>query len=682
MQYTSLLRGDRAAAAGLLAALAMLCGALALLGWWLNVAALKSLLPGAVAMKANTAVAILLCGMSLAAFTHPRAAWLQRLAVMAGAFAACIGLATLTEYVFGLSLGIDELLFRDDTGTYNAFRGRMSPYSAAVISAVGSGLVVQPYTSALPRHASQAGALLALVVGAGSLLGYALNARELVTDDWLPPVALNTAAAFVLLGGGMLLIGQGGDRRARRLSITAVEAKLLAGFIVAPCLVLLGGGFTYLTSVKYTDTVEWVNHVQELRSALTDLYTGLSAAELAERDYLFTSNPQRRDEYAREFRAMDARLDAIAALLGEDAGQRDNLVQLRDLLKIRRARLDGILAAFDSSGMDGVRQAIVAGRNLPTLREVHALTQRMDAIEAARLAARAGAPARVRTTALVSLLATLIMASATFVFLFRAVHREMGARETAERALRASHAELESNAHELLASNQDLESFSFSVSHDLRAPLRAIDGFVVMLEEDYAALLDAEGRRYIGVIRDNSHRMATLIDDLLAFSRLGCKPVAKQDIDMEALVHEAFDEALSAQPGSSPTIRIGSLPGTRADPTLLRQVWLNLISNALKYGSKARHPTIEVSAKDSNAETIYCIRDNGVGFPMDCRDKLFGIFQRLHRDHEFSGTGVGLAIVQRVVSRHGGRVWAEGKVGEGASFSFALPREAPLGMVG
>jgi light-regulated signal transduction histidine kinase (bacteriophytochrome) len=261
----------------------------------------------------------------------------------------------------------------------------------------------------------------------------------------------------------------------------------------------------------------------------------------------------------------------------------------------------------------------------------------------------------------------------------------MLARRDAEAALRDSdhynrsiNAQLEAKAALLESTNKELESFSYSVSHDLRAPLRAIDGFAEMLEEDYAGKLDTEARRYLAVIRENSKRMGTLIDDLLAFSRLGRQPVSKIDVDVESLVREVIDELLRTGPPRgahlAPQIDVGPLPDVRGDRALLRQVWTNLIANALKYSSKAAKPRIEVAGSVGEKENEYFVRDNGVGFNMVYADKLFGVFQRLHRADEFSGTGVGLAIVQRIVARHGGRVWADGKVEEGAVFSFALPR--------
>jgi PAS domain S-box-containing protein len=249
-------------------------------------------------------------------------------------------------------------------------------------------------------------------------------------------------------------------------------------------------------------------------------------------------------------------------------------------------------------------------------------------------------------------------------------------RKLAEQAIHALNSALETKAEQLTSINRELESFSYSVSHDLRAPLRAIDGFALMIEEDYGGRLDAEGRRYLSVIRDNGKRMGALIDDLLAFSRLGRLPVVTQEINVEHLVREVVEEAVNGYGEAAPRIEIGRLPPALGDRGLLRQVWVNLMSNAIKYSSKAARPRIEVSGQQNASENLYSIRDNGVGFDMGYVDKLFGVFQRLHRADEFSGTGVGLAIVHRIVTRHGGRVWAQGTVDNGAVFSFSLPKIA------
>jgi light-regulated signal transduction histidine kinase (bacteriophytochrome) len=223
----------------------------------------------------------------------------------------------------------------------------------------------------------------------------------------------------------------------------------------------------------------------------------------------------------------------------------------------------------------------------------------------------------------------------------------------------------------LEAANKELESFSYSVSHDLRAPLRAVDGYAQMLTEDYGERLDDEGRRLLGVVRTSAGQMGRLIDDLLKFSQVGRRALARSPLDMRALASEVAAELGSAYPKAR--IELGALPVLEGDRALLRHVWSNLIGNALKYSAQKDAPRVHISGRVEGAENIYTVRDNGAGFDMRYYEKLFNVFQRLHREDEFEGTGVGLAIVQRVVVRHGGRVWGEGVPGEGASFHFALP---------
>jgi signal transduction histidine kinase len=227
---------------------------------------------------------------------------------------------------------------------------------------------------------------------------------------------------------------------------------------------------------------------------------------------------------------------------------------------------------------------------------------------------------------------------------------------------------------QLEAANKELEAFSYSVSHDLRTPLRAIDGFSHILLDDYADKLDDEGKRLLNVVRDNTRRMGQLIDDILKFSRTNRLEMAYAEIDMEGLARSVVEELLPVvAAGHKLQIEIEHIPSTMGDRALMHQVFVNLLSNAIKFSSSREDATIKVGGSIESDETVYFVRDNGVGFDMQYADKLFGVFQRLHGVSEFEGTGIGLAIVKRVIIRHGGRVWAEGKVGEGTTIYFALP---------
>lgn len=258
--------------------------------------------------------------------------------------------------------------------------------------------------------------------------------------------------------------------------------------------------------------------------------------------------------------------------------------------------------------------------------------------------------------------------------------RDVHDQRHAEQEIRALNAELEqrvaARTTQLEAANKELEAFSYSVSHDLRAPLRAIGGFSEMLWTDHQDQIDEEARRKLGIIRSEAERMGVLIDDLLAFSRLGRKGIDPVEVDMTALANSTFERLHKNKENGKLKFHIQKLPGTKGDRSLLEQVWTNLLSNAIKFSSKKDVPVVEVGSISEEQEIVYFVRDNGAGFDHRYKSKLFGVFQRLHDSSDFPGTGVGLALVSRIVTRHGGRVWADSQLGEGATFHFTLPKES------
>lgn len=261
----------------------------------------------------------------------------------------------------------------------------------------------------------------------------------------------------------------------------------------------------------------------------------------------------------------------------------------------------------------------------------------------------------------------------------RKLEQEIAEREASQRELRALSAELEERVEQrtaqLEAANKELEAFSYSVSHDLRAPLRAINSFSEILLEDYLPQLDSEAQKYFGSIRNNAQRMGQLIDDLLTFSRLSRQHLSTQSVDMNSLVHQILQELQSDMENRQIDLRVDELPQCYGDRSLLKQVLVNLLTNAVKFTRHRDVAQIHIGSEQQGDELVYFVKDNGAGFDMRHINKLFDVFQRLHLPEEFEGTGVGLAIVQRVITRHGGRVWAEGSVDHGASFYFSLPSQ-------
>jgi light-regulated signal transduction histidine kinase (bacteriophytochrome) len=265
--------------------------------------------------------------------------------------------------------------------------------------------------------------------------------------------------------------------------------------------------------------------------------------------------------------------------------------------------------------------------------------------------------------------AVLLLVAAMAVLL-----RQMGRNERLRASLEQAHRLEAERAAELERSNRELEAFSYTISHDLRAPLRHLDGYARILQEDAGEQLAPELRAYLDTISDSSRRMGMLIDDLLAFSRLGRKPVTRTHVDIADLTRRAYDEVGGSRAPAS--FDVGELPDAHADPVLLRQAWVNLLSNALKYSApKGAQARIEVTGERRGPVNVYRFSDNGVGFDMRYADKLFGVFQRMHSQEEFEGTGVGLAIVRQIVERHGGRVHADAEPGRGATFTLELPAE-------
>ncbi len=250
-------------------------------------------------------------------------------------------------------------------------------------------------------------------------------------------------------------------------------------------------------------------------------------------------------------------------------------------------------------------------------------------------------------------------------------------RALAVRRLRLENAELERRVRErtadLEAANKELEAFSYSVSHDLRAPLRAIGSFSHILFEEHATHLSPDAQNLLSRVTANTRRMERLIEDLLRFSRLGRQPLAKQPINIAPLVREVLEELHKEQGDRRINVQVGDLPDCVGDPSLLKQVFVNLLSNAFKYTRQQETASVEVGYQAQEGEGVYFVRDNGVGFDMNHAGKLFGVFQRLHRADEFEGTGVGLSIVQRILQRHGGRIWVHAAVNSGATFYFTIP---------
>jgi signal transduction histidine kinase len=440
-------------------------------------------------------------------------------------------------------------------------------------------------------------------------------------------------------------------------------------------------GITFLSFASFLSIDElrnhtgWVEHTHQVRFELEQILLLVRDAQAATRRFAIDGKSEFLEPYEDARRTLPAKLVDLDIRLADNPAQARNglllktkiqhIMELQEhTISLRRnndSREPALTHIAENnskfSAPDGMRVLVTDMQE----REVALLVQReQQVIRSAR---------DMKLLIIFGTVAAYLMFGGAFWLLAG----EISQRKRADKALLEANRELVSHAGKLERANKELESFSYSISHDLRIPLRAVSGYASMLTEDYTEKLDSEGQRLLSVIRESSKRMGELIDDLLAFSKLGRQALSSADIDMRGLVDAVVMEMHERDPYRNTNVVLEELPHAWGDRALLQQVWINLVSNALKYSSKKEGAEIRISGTRNDSETIYEVRDNGVGFDMQYCNKLFGVFQRLHSIDAFPGTGVGLAIVHRIVLRHGGRVWAKGAVDEGAAFFFALP---------
>ena len=451
------------------------------------------------------------------------------------------------------------------------------------------------------------------------------------------------------------------------MSLTTLEKKVLAGFAATVVVVVVMGVAAALSIRAFVNASRWVDHTYDVLQNVADLQTQVQLSELHTRAYLITGAKSRLADRQQAIRQVDQLMNTTRDLTSDNPLEQKRLADLgNDVTGLQQVQADMIAARVRPQASTNIWHAGMLN-TYGRLRQAYALLSAMRTTEKQLLNQRL---AHAHATAIYSILifgAMVLFMFGIKAYLFRRIKDEVRERERMDQALLQTTRSLETT-------NKELESFSYSISHDLRSPLRAVNGFARILETEYGVNLDTEGRRIIDVIVRNSNKMEALINDLLAFSRVGRSPLNDTEINMQELVEKVQGDLRAA--GDYPHTRfvVADLPLAEGDPALLSQVWSNLIGNAFKYSSKSESPEVRVDGRVNGREVIYSIHDNGVGFDMRYYRKLFGVFQRLHSDAEFPGTGVGLAITQRIVTRHGGRVWAEAAPEKGATFSFSLPK--------
>jgi signal transduction histidine kinase len=486
--------------------------------------------------------------------------------------------------------------------------------------------------------------------------------------------------------------------------MTSTRAQWLAlGLLISV------GGFSFWNTSALIAT----NNSQiQLRLLLSELQAFLSTvtdAETGQRGYLLIGEDSYLEPFDAALKVADQQSDQVEKLIDNLPDRRSTFAVMQQLVAAKFKELTTTVHLRQREGIQAAMQVVRAGAGQKLMEEIRGLANQIEREIQDRLAKHDRQATVIAERATHWSIAGNVLAALLFVLV---IQRELRDRirvseqnEVLEQHVLDRTAQLGAAVKEIGTLNEELEqhvldrtaqletaikeldSFSYSVSHDLRAPLRAIDGFSRIVLEDYGATLASEGKAYLQMVRDNTRQMGQLVDDLLAFARLGRQSLTKQTVDPDSIVRRCLEEMVQEQVGREVEIVIGDLPTCHADPTLIKQVWTNLLANALKYTRKREVARIEIGSRieprveadgqpafgdGAGTEVIYFVKDNGAGFDMKYAGKLFGVFQRLHRSVDYEGTGVGLAIVQRIVQRHGGRIWAEAKLDEGATFSFTL----------
>lgn len=758
--------------------LTLLIGGLVLVGWATDVGALKTVLPGLVSMKANTALAFVLAGLSLWLLRDEATALqTRRIAHLLAGTVALIGLLTLTEYALGRNLGIDQLLFQEaGAAVGTSSPGRMAPNTALNFLLVGIALGILDLETRRGYRPAQFFVLAAIVISLLALIGYLYGEAALFGIASYTQMALHTAVAFLLLSFGILFTRPGrglmqivvSDTAAgfllRRMLPAAMGVPILLGYVrllgeraalydtvfglalmvisttlIFVVLIYQGARSLYRTDAERIQAENardrffnlsldmlcisgFDGYFKELNPSW-ERTLGWTQNELLSRHYSEFVHPDDREStfnegekvYAGEhvisfenryickdgsykwllWTAVPLPEEQLIYAAARDITDRKRMeAALRESEALRaseeRVRLiiDTAYDAFITIDADGLitnwnRQAEitfgwsrgeVVGKPLTeTIMPAHYREAHQKGIqhflatgEGPALNTRLELSAVHRDGRELPIELTISPLRVGHTWIFNAFLHDITERKQAEKTLEHSAAQLE-------AANKELESFSYSVSHDLRAPLRHIDGFIELLKSHAGTQLDAKSHRYMDTVMSSAKRMSRLIDDLLVFSRMAKSEMRMGTVDLDNLVQEVIHDLRTDIQDREVRWRVSTLPPVAGDPAMLRQVWANLMGNAVKYTRTRTPAEIEIGCAPQGNDYVFSIRDNGVGFDPQYAGKLFGVFQRLHGSDEFEGTGIGLANVRRIVTRHGGRTWAEGRVDGGAVFYFSLP---------
>lgn len=444
-----------------------------------------------------------------------------------------------------------------------------------------------------------------------------------------------------------------------------INRNVLWGLIASIIIILGLGILSYTYFFNLSAATQWTNHARRVIQNIEEVRSMLVVLENTQRGFSLTGDESFLKTYDGSVASLNELVGELDSLTRDNPTQQTRISELRPLIQSQVEFTNNVIAAR-RTGFDSALNEIKTQAGVNNMAKINGALNEIKQEEQGLMLSRTLGVQTGFFRFVMAFMGLIVVTLVVLLLLVWLINSNTRKRSVAEQRLRD--AELETKKI-----NQDLESFSYSVSHDLRAPLRSINGYAQILIEDYSEKFDPEGNRLINVIINNAKRMGQLIDDLLEFSRLGRQEIRRTPYDIDEQVRAIAGELMERETGRKIELDIKPLGSALVDSNMLRQVWINLIGNAIKYSRNKDVAKIEVGRIDEKDEVIFFVKDNGAGFDMAYMDKLFGVFQRLHKANEFEGTGVGLALVKRIIDRHKGRIWADAKVGGGATFFFSVP---------
>lgn len=633
--------------AKVLVAIAFLIGLMSLIGWQFDIRFLKRPIPGLAAMNPTTAMCFILCTSSFILITsNPVYDKARRVGYVLAWLLLAISIAILVDVVLPSHFDIDLIFMAEKLQAEENLTSlsRMAPNTAANFL-FASIILLLPYN----RKATTIAQVLSLLIGLiamFSILGYAYHVGEFYGLLKYIPMALHTAVCFFLFALSVLLytVDKQLMKEIAKPHTGGVIGRLFIPFaLIIPF--MLGMIFMFLYGL-YNFSVEF--GIASLTLSIIIVFVMLiwyMVYSLNEKDKLHKAAEE---EVKVAYSVLQSSIESFKEIMIFSIDKEYRYLNFNSAFAwathaAYNTKVEKGMSMLKSISVPEDQQKAKANCDRALSGESHTIIQEYGEVKKAYYETRYN-PMLDNSGSVIGV--TVLSADVT-------------ARKAAE--------------EEILELNKELESFSYSVSHDLRAPLRSISGYASILMEDYQEKLDDEGKRVINVISSNTAKMSQLIDDLLNFSRLGRKPVSKAIFNPEPGLRSIIDTQLDTIDKDRLEIRIGDLRDLYGDSALLHHVFLNLFSNAIKYSMKKKNPVVEIYSIQNELEVIYTVKDNGAGFDMQYANKLFAVFQRLHTAKEFKGTGVGLAIASKIIAKHGGKIWAKGEVDKGAEFNFSLP---------